>query len=217
MVYGLGTKTEHGFVVNVEMLDGNPAQIRSLDEEPDGGVAFKGFLSGRRCSVEGFPTEMRWMGPLNPPIPDFDQSTLLNVSERVKDLIEGIEPGVHQFVPVNYSDKAGHFVERRYFWVICNRIDSVDRGHTTFVLRRGKVWRSPKLLVERGEVGEIPAHIDPDKPPKFVYNLAQIGRAHVWRDKHLDGGHILTSDIFAEALQTSGFSGFRMSSRLEAV
>jgi hypothetical protein len=42
MVYALGTQPVHGFHVNVDMLDGDPDAIRSINEEPDGGVAFKG-------------------------------------------------------------------------------------------------------------------------------------------------------------------------------
>jgi hypothetical protein len=217
MVYALGTKSEHGFIVNVDMLDGNPAAIRSIDEEPDGGVAFKGFTSGRRCHVDkGFPTKMRWMGPLNPPIPDFNQSTLLNVSERAKAFIESIEPGVHQFVPVNYVDKQDRFVETRYFWVICNRIDSVDREHTTFILRKGKMWRSIYHIAQF-DLELLPVGVDPKAKSIFVYNLAQIGAAQVWRDKHLDGGFILTSTRFAHALQQSGLTGFQLSDELEAV
>jgi hypothetical protein len=217
MVYALGTKSEHGFIVNVDMLDGNPAAIRSIDEEPDGGVAFKGFTSGRRCHVDkGFPTKMRWLGPLNPPIPDFNQSTLLNVSERAKAFIESIEPGVHQFVPVDYVDKQDRFVETRYFWVICNRIDSVDREHTTFILRKGKMWCSVSDIAE-DEPELLPAGVDPKTPNRLVYNSTQIGGAQVWRDKHFGGGFIQTSNRFAHALQQSGLTGFQLSDELEAV
>lgn len=160
---------------------------------------------------------MRWMGPLDPPIPDFDQATLLNVSGRAKAFIERIEPGVHQFVPVDYFDKNDKFFEKRYFWVICNRIDSVDRQHTTFILRKGKVWRSATTLFRRGELQEIPSHIDPSQPGKLVYNLPAIGNAQVWRDMHQDGAFILTSDHFAEELRASGLTGFQLSNKLEAI
>jgi hypothetical protein len=217
MVYALGTQPVHGFHVKVEILDGNPAAIRSINEEPDGGVAFKGFTSGRRCHIdEGFPTKMQWMGPLDPPIPDFDQANLLNVSERAKAFIESIEPGVHQFVPVDYVDKQDRFVETRYFWVICNRLDSVDREHTTFVLDR-KSWVAAQTLLRWGEAEKIPSHIDPSHPGKLVYNLSQFGHAQVWRDKHLSGGAILTSNTFAVALQKSGLTGFQLSDELEAI
>ena len=214
MVYGLGTKTEHGYTVNVEMLDGSPAAIRSINQEPDGGVSFRGFTSGRRCHTEEFPTKMCWMGPLNPPIPDFNQSTLLNVSERGRDFIKSIEPSVHQFVPVDYFDKANNCVERRYFWVICNRIDSVDREYTTMVLRNGKTWRSAQDLHDRGQLEEISSHIDLKIPSKFVFNLNQIGDVQVWRDKHMDLGDILVSNTFAEALKQSELTGFKLSDEL---
>lgn len=217
MVYGLGAKSEHSFVVDVEMLDGNPAGIRSINQEPDGGVSFKGFTSGRPCGPNGFPTQMRWKGPLDLPIPDFDQSTLLNISARAQSFIEGMEPGIHQFVPVEYLNQSNDLIEIRYFWVICNRIDSVDRQHTTMVLRKGKAWRTAKDLHDRGEFDEIPSHIDPQAPSNLVYNRSQIGDAQVWRDKHIDGGFILISDEFAASLEQAGLTGFQLGERREEV
>lgn len=213
MAYALGTKTEHGFYVNVETLDGNPAAIRTIDQEPDGGVSFNGFTGGRRCLTQEFPTKMRWMGPLHPPIPDFDQATLLNVSGRGKAFIEKIEPGVHQFVPVDYLDKDDKFVEVRYFWVICNRIDSVDRERTTMVLRKGKMWRSVSEIVDL-EPEILPVGMDPNTKSTFFYSQTKIGDAHVWRDKHMDGAIILTSDYFAEELKNSDLNGFQLSNNL---
>lgn len=217
MVYGLGTAPVHGYYVNVEMVDGNPSAIRAVNQESDGGVSFRGFTSGRPCVIEHFPSKMRWLDRQGHPIPDFDQAELLNVSERAKTLIESIEPRVHQFVPVDYIDSQDNFIEKRYFWVICNRIDSVDREYTTFVLRKGKAWRAAGDLYDRGEFGEIPDHIDPKIPAKFTFNISRIGNARVWRDKHMDLGDILVSNNFSENLKSSGLTGFKLSEELESV
>lgn len=217
MVYGLNIVSVHGFAVNVETLDGNMSAIRSVDQEPDGGVSFKGFTSGRRCHTDQFPTRMRWLGPLEPPIPDFDRSNLLNVSGRAKDFIESFEPGVHQFVPVDYLDKRGDLIEKRYFWVVCNRIDGVDREHTTFVLLWNKLWR-PASDIARSYPDDLPLGVNPSQPAKFVFNLSQIGNAHVWRDKHMDLGNVWLSHELGDALKVSGLTGVKLSdSGLESI
>jgi hypothetical protein len=54
-------------------------------------------------------------------MPDFEDSYFINISERAKALIEQLEPGRHQFLPIDYERKNGTLVERRYMFVICNR------------------------------------------------------------------------------------------------
>jgi hypothetical protein len=74
-------------------------------------------------------------------VPDFDNGPFLNVSARAKALIEQFEPGVHQFLPVEFVDIDGKHLEDRWFFVVCNRLDTIDRQHVQgFLLRRGKMW-----------------------------------------------------------------------------
>lgn len=207
MIYGLTIVRADGPAIEVDLLDGNISAIRTIDRTPDGGVSFESLNAGRHCNTESFPTRMRWKGGKDQPILDFDRAHLINVSERAKALIEEWEPGVHQFVPVDFVDAKGDVLERRYALVICNRLDSVDREHTTFVLRRGKAWRAASDLAARGEFDEIPPRVDPSKPSKIVFNRAQIGRAHLWRDKHIDMGGPFVSDAFAAALRRSDLTG----------
>lgn len=211
MVYGLNIVPEHGYYVNVEMVDGNPSAIRAIDQEPDGGVSFRGVTSGRRCHLEHFPTKMRWLDRQGHSIPDFNQAELLNVSERAKNVIEQVEPGVHQFVPVGYTNGKDKFLEKRYFWVVGNRIDSIDRERTTFILRKGRSW-SPIFDIANFEPELLPPSVDPNTKSKFVFSLAQIGNAHAWRDKHMNGGGVWLSAALADGIKQRGLpaSGCRM-------
>lgn len=209
MVYGLNIVPVHGFYVKVEMLDGNPSAIRSLDQEPDGGVSFRGFTSGRPCHDDHFPTKMRWMGSVDPAIPDFDQAHLLNVSARAKEFIERFEPNIHQFLPVDYLDKLDNLIEKRYFWVVCNRIDSLDHGRTTFILHV-RAWVSISHVAKRNP-HLLPPGVDANTSSKFVFSLSQIGNAHAWRDKHLDGGGVWLSKVFGDALKRSDLTGLQLS------
>lgn len=61
-------------------------------------------------------------------LPDFFAlSSGFGVSDLVRDKIEELEPGVHQFLPAEITAKGGERPEKRY-WVlhICNRVDAID-------------------------------------------------------------------------------------------
>jgi len=163
--------------------------------------------------TEHLPTRMRWKESEGRPMPDFHESHILNVSERAKALIEQFEPGVHQFVPVDFCDKDNRFLEHRYFMFCGNRVDSLDHKRTTFVLKqypKVSAWVNPKTLLRRGEIDLIPDHIDPNETPKYVFNRVQIGHAHMWVDKYIDGSKWI-SDELAQALKAGSFTGLKLS------
>lgn len=207
MVYGLNIVSANEFLYAAEPLDGNIAAIRAVNQEPDGGVSFKGASSGRRCHTEEFPTRMLWKGPRGSIAGDFNRQNLVNISGKAKAFIEKWEPNAHQFIPFDLVDAKDAVLEKRFFWIVCNRIDSIDREHSTFVLRLGKSWASATDLVRWGESDKIPPNIDRDKPGKFVFNLSRIGQAHAWRDKHMDGGGIWISNDFGDAIKASDLTG----------
>lgn len=218
MVFGLHIVSANPFLYGAEPLDGDVGAIRAIDQEPDGGVSFKGYTSGRRCHTEHFPSRMRWEGPAGSLIGDFNRQYFINVSGQAKALIEQFEPGVHQFVPVDFVNRQNGLLEHRYWLVICNRLDSVDRDRTTFVLDNGKAWVPADDLVRWGEVDKIPPHIDPTIPSTIYFNRMQIRTAHLWRDKHIDMGGPFVSDELNKALKTSHLTGLKFSDTpMEAV
>jgi hypothetical protein len=209
MVYGLNIVSANEFLYGAEKLDGNFSAIRSIDQAEDGGVDCESVSGGRRCHTEHFPSRMRWKGPKGPLIGDFNQNGLLNVSVRGKAFIEQFEPGIHQFVPVDYVTKEGDLLEKRYFWVVCNRIDSIDRDKTTFISLWGKIWRSI-ADVARDYPEDLPEGTDPKAVSKFVFSLSAIGSAHVWRDQHDDLGGVWLSREFGDALKDSDLTGHKL-------
>jgi hypothetical protein len=211
MAHGLDVKPEHGYYVLVVPLDGDLTKVEIADQTPDGGLTpnnRRTFTAGRAVKTEFMPTKMEWRDPHGHSIPDFDSGNFLNVSERAKALIERIEPGVHQFIPIDYHDMKGRLLERRYIFVVCNRIDSLDRERTTMVLARGILW----VLASDLEPDELPPGFDASRPAKMVFNNTQIGGAHLWQDKHLLGGSgAFISDAFAHAVIAAGLTGVRVS------
>ena len=212
MVYGLNIVTPYDYNIGSEPLDGNLDEAaRSVDRTPDGGAGLGGFRCGRSVKPELMPTKMRWQGGLRK-IPDFDNSHCINVSEQAKAIFESFEPGVHQFIPVDYYNGKSQLLEKRYFMIPCNRIDSLDHERTTFVLKHYphlSRWVPVADLVRWGEADLIPPHLPHDIQSKFVFNSAQIGRHHMWCDKFGPEGPWLSDEV-AHAIRNAGLTGVNL-------
>jgi hypothetical protein len=189
MVYSIG----HDWNViyrseTVKPKNFNRRNITNIDMTQDDGLYIgygRDLTCGRPVHTEYFPTVIRYIDKR--PIPDFHTpESIPCVSAAFKEVVECFEPGVHQFVPVEFIGRHKVHLATMYFMVICNRIDSADREHTTTRMD-GRCW-----AYGRG---------------RFVFNNAQIGTHHMWRDKFLDT-EILMSDSLAEALLASGLTGF---------
>ena len=211
MVWFLGIKTPYLYNIGAEPLDGDFQKVDVIDRTPDGGTLPGGMTSGRPVHAEHMPTKMRW-GNARYKIPDFNDSWCVNVSERAKAIIEQFEPNTHQFFPAEYYNKTKQLLETRYFLIVCNRIDSLDHDKTTMVFIRhdyGAHWIPVLNLVARGRTHLIPAHLPQDTESQLVFNRAQIGSLHIWRDKYLlTGNGPWISDELAAALKASDLTGF---------
>lgn len=165
-------------------------RLEVADTTPDGGIGF--FLSpsasGRPVKPESVPTVMTFPG--NRRTQDLEAMFVYTVSDRLKDLIEEIEPGTHQFLPVEIvKKKSGEFLQSRWFWQVCNRIDSVFEFEPGWYLENG-VWQRP--------TGSRP-----------VFDITKIGDKHFWRDKHLIC-EIMMSEFALARLNEEDMSGFRI-------
>jgi hypothetical protein len=213
MVYGLNVKAEHGMDWDFEPLDGDFRKVGLLDESPDDGINPRGrpFTCGRAVDPANVPNKVQWKDRNSPrSIPDFSTGPFLHVSAKAKALIEEFEPEIHQFLPVEFTDIDGNFLEHRWFLAVCNRLDSLDREHTKgMLLSGGKMWRPARELL-RNYADEIPPGFDLSVEPKMVFSRAQIGGAHMWCDKHLTGGGPFVSDELAAAINASGLTGLRL-------
>jgi hypothetical protein len=214
MVYGLNVKPEHGMDWDFEPLDGDFRKVGLVDESPDDGINPRGrpFTSGRAVDPANVPTKVQWKDRHSPRyIPDFSTGPFLHVSARAKALIEEFEPGVHQFLPVEFVDIDGNFLENRWFLAVCNRLDSLDREHTKGMLRiaNGSMWIPVRDLIGFKD-DLIPPDTDLAIEPKMVFSRIQIASAHMWCDKHLTGGGPFISDALATAIKAKGLTGLRL-------
>jgi hypothetical protein len=196
MVYYLGYKCPWEKFPSMEFVDGDPFQVTLVDTSIEAIVATAGSRQhatlGYRINPEHVPTVLKWKSRHS--IPDFEgPQGFLCVSSKLKAIIEQFEPGVHQFFPLKVVNKAGEHIADHWLWVVCNRIDSVDREHTTFVMDAGG-WRNNYFQGDK--------RIWLDKP-ELIFSKAQTEGYHFWRDKHLLSTGIFCSDEAAEMLQAA--------------
>ena len=151
---------------------------------------------------ETLPKKVLWAKGTTPTLPD----ALFGfaVSSRFKDLVEDYEPGVHQFVPVEiYHSRAGEPVATYYWFIVGQRLDSVDREHTTYILENGirDVWVDSRMDTKSWTFEKIPE-------ARLVFNNLQVAGHHIWHDPHvLSFNNGLCSDAFAEAFKANGLTG----------
>ncbi|QDH33189.1 DUF1629 domain-containing protein [Porphyrobacter sp. YT40] len=180
-----------------EIVEGPVDALELVDPTPDGGVGLRGsvMFSGRPVKPETVPRVIQWKSRQK--IGDYVGAWVATVSDRLRALIEDIEPGVHQFEPVEFIAKDGSHLEDRWFWQICNRIDSVNREETDWILFRGVLWAPDrtKLKPAAEKIG-------------LVFDTKAIGAACFWHDKH-DSNSNYCSDSTHERLIEAGMTGFR--------
>jgi len=196
MVYLIGSEREMGQYPSERFRNGDPRRIkveRPETEEMQRAIGLQHrhqYNLGFRITDDNVPTLWEWNS--SRPVPDYyTPHGFPCVSLRFKDVVEGFEPDVHQFFPLTVLNKAGDEIAQRWLWVVCNRIDGVDREHTTMVLRKGTYWTSNWR--EGNESVTIPG-------AKLYHSKKQTAGYHFWRDKHLMGGGIHASVEAAEAL-----------------
>jgi hypothetical protein len=193
MVWNIGFDDGMGVTYALQELDGDIRRIEYVDTTPEfgtiGGLFDPGRLNlGRPIKSDHVPKKFHWGGPKNRKLPDalWGRSMLL-VSDRLKTLIERFEPDIHQFFQIDVvfkSDK--QLAAQMHFINVCARLDSVDRAHTTWEFDR---------------IGWTP-----DKGGQLVFNLDQIGNHHLWHDKHIFNG-LMISDALHDAMVKESITG----------
>ncbi len=209
MVYLIGGTKELGQYPSEKLLDGDTQQIKlkgPVTDEMERVIALRHthqYTLGYPVEPENVPTTWQWNSSRE--IPDYyTPHGFPCISSRIKDVAEKIEPDVHQFFPLTVVDKAKEKIAERWLWVVCNRIDGVDRKHTTYVLKKGALWMSN--WDENGERFVVPN-------AKLYHSRKQTAGYHFWRDKHLMGVGIYASDEAAEALEALDLLGLAVGNR----
>lgn len=196
----------------VEFIDGREDQIRLVDETPEIGLSAKKiqnqnrttFLLGRPVLAEKVPTKLAWMSKGGPD-DYFSPRGFPCVSDAFRRLIEHLEPNVHQFFPLEVLNRRDEHIVNCWLWVVCQRIDSLDRAETTMVLYNNSVWLSPNVAYKEQD----DANKYKNFKAKIVFNSSQIAGRHFWRDSFLIQG-LWCSGAAAELIQEAGLVGIKL-------
>jgi hypothetical protein len=209
MVYALisGMQLDGKPIAGFQLGNDDYRKIEVEDPTPDGGLYMnhdRALVSGRRIKLDHVPKQMKLDG--GTVIADYTSyNGFLCVADKFKNVVESVEPGVHQFIPFEAVGADKNHIANLWIMVLCNRLDGVDREHTTMILNRGVIWCPVRDMVRRGE--ELPAGVDPNVSARLVLNLSQIGNHHIWFDKHHADSHPLASDEIVAALRATGVTG----------
>lgn len=206
-----------------EWVDGDSRKVELVDPSDDGCVESWPPAFGRALRADFIPTQIR--PTLNRRhFPDYFNLNGRWVSEAFRSVIEAFEPGVHQFFPVDVVNKRGGVLAKRYLFVVCNRIDSLDHEKTErlwwsmeALMKGAGMWKrrsdlktSPEIITKNWTIPDGANLDDPEwyKQDKLVFDKEKIGGRHIWVDKHLQAGVTYVSNELYDALIAADFHEF---------
>jgi hypothetical protein len=195
VVYFLSADEGEVYSYGMRALDGDINKIRPIDLTPDGGREILPIRAkcGRRLEGDHMPTRIQIEGPKRK-LTDFREGIGTFVSSNFRAEVEKLEPGVHQFFPVEFVWKDGSHACHRFWFVPCNRLDSVDRNETTFEFRG--VWI-----------------LDGSQDKSLVFSRSRIAGRHAWIDKYISApSGVWISDRLRENLLSAGITGMTLRS-----
>jgi hypothetical protein len=198
-VYTIFNDTGEEGIAGSDMLDGDMSKVRPVGVEfdppgylfrlPDSTYVHLGDISsGLPNETKFLPTKIRWGGRKRE-LTDlqYARNSML-ARDNFRRVLEELEPGVHQFVPVeivwNDGSSAGEF----YWFYPCVRLDGMDRNLTTHTLHREREW----VHAPEG---------------KYVINLNQVAGHHLWFDKRAMWHFPYVSEGFKQAMANAGVKG----------
>lgn len=194
----------------VEPAGFHPRDIRIANEvfaetmHPDAVPFAEAYQSGWRVNAADLPRKVSIYDARY--LVDVDQDGALKyVSARARGLIERLEPGVHQFEPVEFVDESGRHIADMYTLIVCKRLDTVDRRNTTGMALSPYRWTPFKILSEiKPDV--LPPDVNMEEKCQLVFSASQVGNSNIWVDIHLTDG-IFMSDAMVEAFDREGLTG----------
>lgn len=166
MVWGMGFDDGIGHTVGHEALDGDRSKIEYVDTSPDfeGGSnpTFKAgrLHAGRPIKPDHVPTKVQ-RGGKRYGIPDVVWGTnMFFVNDRFREVVERLEPGVHQYFPVDMLWEDGTLAQKMYMFNICNRLDTVSREKSSAELSKGGMETRDRHYGVLDHAGGKPSHLD---------------------------------------------------------
>lgn len=119
---------------------------------------------------------------------------ILAVSEPFKGFVDWLEPGVHQFFPIEIRNKRGPVYKEQYYILVIGRyLESLSVEHSAKDLLKG-VDSVPWWGIPHGKKEVI----------GLALSTAEIGNAHVWRERAFGAWLNCFSDRFMAEIRDAG-------------
>lgn len=136
----------------------------------------------------------------------------LGVSQAFKDLLEEMEPGVHQFFPLEVRRKDGEPVEGQYYlFVISVLLDTALIPEKSNVIQKGTYREYP----DGGIYDGIYYTASGPGPNKFTLNRKVIGNHHAWVDRRMRD--VFFSDEFVARIEKAGLGGVELNTHTKDI
>ena len=205
-------------------LDGDLSKTRAIDQTivhakmnsfdvvkpPEGQIDW-----GRRIHPDHMPTKIRVGGPRRKLGDCIHWRGVALVNDKFRQVVEALEPGVHQFFPVEMQFKSSVLDEPYYFFIICQLREVVSDEHS---LASRLVLYGPGDLrpLEKGKRlpdGALPGMWDINSVPSakrtraLVFDPSMRGGLHFWLD--LSSLMKFCSGEAAEAFVDAGVTGVK--------
>lgn len=212
MVYSIGSNAIYTTIPELLVMDAPQDILLKTEFKFPDDVPSRAKISGWLPMAQGYPvvpetapTKMLWKHNTLTPADMAWGSEIKIVSDRFREFVEKFEPGVHQFIPVEFYRPQQTEPFARYYWfVVCMVLDSIDPDHTTWT------WKGDY----EARRGRWNLDISVSPPQTLVFSSAAIGDHHIWRDPFVDGGSaIYCSDAVGEALPETDLTGVAVSYR----
>ena len=113
---------------------------------------------------------------------------ILLVTGVVKAVIEGLDPGRHQFVPIHVTEEDGTPIEKDWHILVVTHRQDTLVPEASSDLR----WNEP--------VHQVPGYYNYIHPEDIALDLARLDGSHLWRERQLQGGRTL---FMSHALRTA--------------
>lgn len=199
-VYSIYDDTGEAYLTSTKAVDGDFDLVVPIgvDFDPGIGAALMddGLLLQRRSTYQGVPVDMSHLptkvvwGGAKRKLTDIQRTrSRFLVRDNFRQVVERLEPGLHQFQPVELVWKDGSHAANFFWFNPCARVDGMDRDHTTHPFKEN----IGKWSYEDGK--------------KFVVNCEQTAGHHVWIDPRTAHGTVFVSEQFRQAMQAAGVNG----------
>lgn len=195
-------------ILEPENFDYRKIELANFGEaiKPGAGPIGEYAHSGYRVSTDYLPTKMRYDDAPPPPLDIERLSALTFCSDGFRQLVERLEPGVHQFEPIEYVRSDGSHVADMYVFFICQRLDTVDHEHTNLIFYKNLMWLTAKHMARRHPEA-LPPGVDLEAKPKMVYDHKKVGGHYLWREIYELGTPAHASEALVNAVRESGLTG----------